>query len=262
MILVATEHLVQFSGGVGSWAAARRVRDRYMKEGDTLTLLFADTKMEDEDLYRFIEEAAADVEGNLIKISDGRDVWEVFFDTGYLGNSRIDPCSKLLKRTLLRKWIQDNCKASDTVIYLGIDWSEIHRLEKAEPFWGGWALKAPLTEKPYLEKEDFIQQLMDRGIDPPRLYAMGFPHNNCGGFCVKAGQAQFALLLEQFPERYAYHENKEQEIREYLGKDVSILVDRRGGTKKTLTLKSLRERIESGEKIRGSFGGCGCALDG
>jgi hypothetical protein len=41
-----------FSGGAGSWGAARRVADEHGT--DDLVLLFADTHMEDADLYRFI----------------------------------------------------------------------------------------------------------------------------------------------------------------------------------------------------------------
>ncbi len=39
------KHVVMFSGGAGSWATARRVIDR----GLDPVLLFADTRMEDED---------------------------------------------------------------------------------------------------------------------------------------------------------------------------------------------------------------------
>lgn len=50
-------HLVMFSGGAGSYAAAKRV---VAEHGPANTLLiFADTKMEDEDLYRFVGEAVA-----------------------------------------------------------------------------------------------------------------------------------------------------------------------------------------------------------
>ena len=74
-----------------------------------------------------------------------------------------------------------------------------------------------------------LDWLKREGIEPPRLYKLGFPHNNCGGFCIKAGQAHFLHLMKTFPDRFAYHEAKEQEIRDYLGADVSILRDRRGG---------------------------------
>ena len=53
------KHVVMFSGGAGSWAAAKRVAERHGTAD--LTLLFTDTLMEDEDLYRFLHEAAAAV---------------------------------------------------------------------------------------------------------------------------------------------------------------------------------------------------------
>jgi hypothetical protein len=99
------------------------------------------------------------------------------------------------------------------------------------------------------------------GIEPPRLYAMGFPHNNCGGFCVKAGQAQFALLLRTMPDRYRYHEEQEEAMRVVVGNH-SILSDRTGGTRKPLSLKRFREIIErQGAFDRDEWGGCGCAIE-
>lgn len=65
------QHVVQFSGGKGSWAAAKLVAQRYGTEH--LTLLFADTLMEDWDLYRFIEEAAANVGGRYLRVAEGRE---------------------------------------------------------------------------------------------------------------------------------------------------------------------------------------------
>jgi hypothetical protein len=252
-------HVVMFSGGVGSWAAAIRVINKVGK--DNIVLLFADTLIEDEDLYRFIDEAAADLGVPITRAADGRDPWEVFFDEKFLGNSRVDPCSKILKRQKLDSWLKENCDPDNTVVYVGIDWSEEHRFTtlKERKLSQGWSYEAPLCSPPFLSKAQMIMELQLRGIRPPRLYAMGFSHNNCGGFCVKAGQAHWANLLNKMPERYKYHEGKEKEIREYLGKDVSILVDRRGGKRKPLTLESFRKRVESGVAIdRFDFGGCGC----
>ncbi len=55
------KHVVMFSGGLASWAAAKRVAAE--NGTDALVLLFSDTLMEDEDLYRFLDQAAADVGG-------------------------------------------------------------------------------------------------------------------------------------------------------------------------------------------------------
>lgn len=266
-----TRHIVMFSGGLVSWATARRVVERH-GAGD-LTLLFTDTKMEDEDLYRFLGEASRDIfrnmPPNLISLAEGRDPWRVFLDEGMIGNSRADICSRILKRDLADKWLADNCDPAETTIYIGLDWTEEHRFDdgrgggaKNRYARNGWVCEAPLCERPYLDRSDLRQLLADAGIRLPRLYDLGFAHNNCGGFCIKAGQAHFVHLLRTLPERYAYHEAKEEEARATFGKDVSILRDRRSGETKPLTLRALRERIEAGGQYDiFDIGGCGCFVE-
>lgn len=255
------KHIIQFSGGLGSYAAARLIVDKHGAENTVL--LFADTLIEDEDLYRFLDEAHKDLGCELVRIADGRDPWQIFRDERFLGNSRVDPCSKILKRELLRRHMDTHFNPATDLTYIGIDWTEEHRFEKAKARWLPWTVLAPLCDPASGSKAQWKQFLEGRGIKLPRLYGLGFPHNNCGGFCVKAGQAHFKNLLDKFPERYAYHEQKEQELREYLGKDVAILKDRTGGNKKgrPLTLREFRERVQStGAYDKHEWGGCGCAL--
>jgi len=251
------KHIVMFSGGINSWAAARRVADRYGT--DHLTLLFADTKIEDEDLYRFLEEAAVDVGGELVKIADGRTIWEVFHDERFLGNHRVDPCSKILKRELIDRWLADNCDPTDTLVAMGFDWSEGHRMDrmrKRDTVWNRWA---PLLERPYITREQTMDMLRQQGVRVPRLYELGFQHNNCGGGCVKAGQAAWAHLLKTLPDRYKSWEDNEEEFRRFIGKDVGILTDRRGGTRKVMTLRQFRERVQQSEEYdTQDWGACGC----
>jgi hypothetical protein len=59
------------------------------------------------------------------------------------------------------------------------------------------------------------------------------------------------------PERYAYHERKEQEFREKFGWDVSFLRSRIGGESKPLTLRILRETADQQTDLF-DWGGCGC----
>lgn len=247
-----------FSGGAGSWGAAKRVAERHGT--DDLTLLFADTLIEDEDLYRYLGEAAANVGGELVRLEEGRDPWQIFFDERFLGNTRIDPCSKILKRQLMRGWLEQNRDPDDTTVYLGFDWTEIHRMERASGYWAPWVVEAPLCQPPLTSKADLLEELFTQGVKPPRLYGMGFEHNNCGGFCIKAGQAQFERLLRMMPDRYRYHERREQELRDYLGKDVAILRDRQGGTVKPLTLRAFRERLEANPTLfdDSEWGACAC----
>lgn len=255
--------VVMFSGGVGSWAAARRVADAH--GAAEMTLLFCDTLMEDEDLYRFLDDAAADIGAPLVRLADGRTPWQVFEDERFLGNSRIDPCSKILKRQIADRWLTENCDSARTTIYVGIDWTEAHRFDRLRERRSaqGWTYEAPLTAAPYLSKQGMLAQLRAAGIEPPRLYAMGFAHNNCGGFCCKAGQGHFANLLRVMPERYAEHESREERMRDMLNRDVSMMTDRSGdGKKKPLTMRALRKRIESNGTVdREDIGGCGCFVD-
>jgi hypothetical protein len=104
-----------------------------------------------------------------------------------------------------------------------------------------------------------IEWARSENLEPPRLYAQGFPHNNCGGGCVRAGQGQFKMLYEQNPARFALWETKENELRGPLG-DVSILRDRRGGVTHPLPLSVLRQRVDSQRQLVDNFdiGGCRC----
>jgi hypothetical protein len=64
------------------------------------------------------------------------------------------------------------------------------------------------------------------------------------------------------PDRYAQHEREEEALRSYLGKDVAVMRDRRGGQSRPMTMKEFRERIEAGAvHDRHDWGGCGCAID-
>jgi len=251
--------VVFFSGGMSSFFTAVRVAEKY---GTTnLTLLFTDTSYEDEDLYRFLKEGAAYVGGNLIQLKDGRNPWQVFEDVKFLGNSQVDPCSRILKREPAKKWITENFPDPDSaVLYLGMNWDEEHRLDRSKIYWNPYQLEGILFEPPLMNRDSMMAELERIGIKPPRLYALGFPHNNCGGFCIKAGHAHFKLLLEKLPDKYAEAEEREEHIRNLLDKDVAIMRDRRGGTATPLTMKEFRSRNTS-ELDLFEWGGCGCFTD-
>ena len=245
-----------FSGGVGSWGAARRAAAKYGREN--LTLLFADTKIEDPDLYRFLDEAAADIGAPLVKIADGRTPFDVFRDHRYLGNSRIAPCSRVLKQEPTRKWMEEN--ASDAVVILGIDWTEEHRLAGARKGWAPFQVEAPLCERPLVMKPDLLDELEARGIRRPALYREGFVHNNCGGGCVRSGIGQFAHLYRTRPMTFMTWEDAEADMRAFLGGDVSILRDRTRGKTRPMTLRELRNRLAAQPSMFDGedWGGCGC----
>lgn len=253
------KHIVFYSGGMGSFMTAKRVIEKYGKE--EVVLLFTDTMIEDEDLYRFLDQSSDYLGVPVTKIADGRTPWEVYEKERFIGNSRIAPCSHILKQEMSAKWLKEHYGPNECVLYLGIDWTEEHRKAKPIKNWKPYTVEFPMCDEPYLTKEDYLEELEKAKIDVPRLYKMGFAHNNCGGFCCRAGQGHFINLLQQMPERFKFHEEKEQELREYLGKDYSILRRQKNKVKEQLTLKTLREEWESNNKENIDLldiGGCGC----
>ena len=263
------KHVVMFSGGIGSWATAKRVIARHGAQN--VVLLFSDVKGntdnlhigEDEDTYRFIKDAEINLGAPVVTVMDGRNIWEVFRDRKFLGNSRLANCSHILKQKPARDWLDANCDPDQTTVYVGIDWSEIHRLPSIVRNYLPYKAEAPLTEPPYLDKKDLIEWAESEGLKAPRLYELGFAHNNCGGGCVRAGQAQFKKLLEVMPERFAMWEAKEQEVIKHIGKDVSILTDMKDGVKRPLPLIELRRRVEDQPQLVDELdvGGCGCFFE-
>ncbi len=237
-----TTHVVQYSGGIGSWAAAQRVAAAHGTAD--LVLLVADTGVEDPDLWRFVRDSTTRIGVAPTIVADGRTPFEVFHDQRFLGNSRLAPCSMVLKQRPCRTWLREHTDPADTVLYVGIDWSETRRVPAIERGWEPWTVRFPMCDPPYLTKQDMLDRCARQGIRPPRLYELGFAHNNCGGVCVRAGQRQWRHLLDTFPDRYELAEQREQRLRAELG-DVAILRERRAGISRPLTLAELRRRHTS-----------------
>lgn len=300
-----TDAVAMVSGGEGSAFTAHLAMQRHGR----LRSLFTDTLAEDTDLYRFLIETVFAVAGRVAPrglverarripewhedrfgrraplaelrrdvteqlpgfswVAQGMDPWEIYMKERFLGNSSVDPCSKILKRQASARWLVANCIAEETLVYVGIDWTEIHRFDdgkggglRPRRAADGWRYAAPMCEPPFLSRSDAAAWVRSLGIERPRLTREGFAHNNCATHCCKAGQGHRAHQLRVHPERYAFDEAREEEARALLG-DVSMMTDRSGdGEKKPLTMRSLRERIERGQQPdMFDIGGCGCFID-
>src|SRR5882724_12765223 len=95
-------HVVNFSGGLCSFWAAWRVVQRHGPE--PVVLLFADTLVEDADLYAFNARASELLGVPITRLSTGEDPWTLFRRKGLIGNSRFPICSVMLKREPLDAW--------------------------------------------------------------------------------------------------------------------------------------------------------------
>ena len=288
-------NIVFYSGGTGSFMAAERVFNE-----DT-HLLFTDTLIEHNDLYRFLIDsiehfykvdmssirplidqlvhvaddlALRKAQLRVIQASvnalcpkfhwlryevngDGVSPWDIFNNDRYIGNSRVAKCSTIIKQRLARDYIRDNFTQGEFNVVLGIDWTEVHRMAAPRENWNKLANDTlfPLCDAPYIDKEVHFERLNQLGIDIPHLYKIGAAHNNCGGFCVRGGQAHFKNLLENDPKLFDYHAEEEAKLIEVIGKDVSILRKTVKGVRVTLPLNELKNE-HSIDKF--DLGACGC----
>lgn len=300
------------SGGSCSWAACKL---HAACEGtDNLTLLFADTLIECDDLYRFLVETAANIFGvpcpdipglrdipplwemparkdhlaklraaafdaipRLVWVADGRHPWEVYRDERFIGNSLADPCSKILKRELLDRWMNANCDRPTTRGVVGLGAWERERFEgqyvakNGKKEWKpglaermaakGWAFRAPLIYwRPAMDRKDIYAWLDREGIDPPALSEEGFDTNNCGGWCCKMGAKQAHRLYHRRPETYRWHAEQEQLTQAHIGTDCTALRREVGGKKVSLPLAELGAELAAADAntLFPSQPACGC----
>lgn len=248
---------ISFSGGLASGVSALIAHEN----GLDFNLLFADTLIEDEDLYRFNADIAKAVGKEIIVLRTGKTPWDSFVDNKWIGNSRTAHCSNDLKTVPVREWLKENALDSDPLV-LGMDWSEQDRLERAQKRWDRPVVSLLNQFKVWRPAyEDYLKKY---GIEKPRLYKYGFEHNNCGGFCVKAGQVQFERLYRMMPERYGWHEKQMIIASDKIGETARPFLRMTvGGELKYLTLTEFREHLERGTAELDMFSesGCGCFTD-
>lgn len=228
-------------------------------------------------------ERAMEALPELVWLVEGRDPWEIFRDGKFLGNSLVDPCSRVGKREIADAWRMRHCFregelfAAADYFAVGIGLHEKHRFDDGKggglgPRMAadGWNYHAPLIDAEQAVNEggcEYMSLLFSPveqlGVRGQRMYQQGYKHGNCGGFCIKAGQAHWANRFRVQPERFAYDAMMERKLGAYIGKPVSMLTDRRGSAKKKpLTLDDFEKRLRARPNRKFEYqpgeSGCGC----
>lgn len=243
-------HVVNVSGGAASAVCLFRVLERYGREN--VRAVFADTRWEHPDCYRFIDDVERSSGVQIDRLSDGRNVWDVFTEAGMLTMSTGGcKASWELKRRPLLTYTE--AIDGDVTTHIGFGPDEDDRMQRIQAAMPDRRFDVPLTWKPQLGRCDVMDDLKRRGIQVPSMYADGYPHANCGGACILAGIKQWAGLLKDNPELYRTSEENEERFQQILrdrGRDEhTILKDRRGGVVQNYSLRQLREDIESGRRV-------------
>lgn len=214
-------HIIFFSGGKSSFAVADYVKEKHPE--DNIVLYFTDTCWEDEDLYRFINEASDKLQLPMLTHSRGITPPQLMVQQKFMSNNRAGTCSKELKMKVaarylkkgiipeIEKWHNKHFLKSENFVegatlYFGISFEEMHREEPIRANWKPFKVAMPLIEN-IIDNDSILAKY---NIKQPRLYDMQFTHNNCKGRCVKAGQGHFKnLIMKDFE---TFNELMEQEL--------------------------------------------------
>jgi hypothetical protein len=237
-------HVVSFSTGLSSALTVERVLGRYGRQ-DT-TVVFMDTLIEDPDNYRFMEEMEARWELEIVILREGRDPYQFASDQNMIFNQLVHRCTQTLKIKPFMAYLKT--LPEKPVIYLGIDYSEVHRCQAITRSYNaaGYQVDYPLLWKPIEKRPYPYVARQDWGIEPPRMYSEGYTHANCGGSCFAQGQGDWLRTLTISPGLYRKREKWEAAMRQRPGPSQhAILRDQSNHKVTPLTLQELRERYQS-----------------
>lgn len=200
-------HIVSFSTGLPSAIVAYLV----CKEHPDALVVFADVKIEDSDNYRFYEDVEKLIGKKIIYLSGDKDPYEIADNEGYayIPNQMTATCTQKGKIEILRAFAQ----AGD-IMYIGMDLKDVKRRRNLQAPIDNWAKDGVTVKYPLIEQGiDPHELAKELGLVPPRMYALNYKHANCGGRCVKQGQYDWLITLQNFPDRYQLSELWEQKKR-------------------------------------------------
>lgn len=185
-------YIVAFSGGLASAVMAKIVADCVKgKTSHKIILLYHDTKTEPPDNDRFRSEVAKYIGCPITEDSDGRDIWQVFEDEGFLGNGRNTPCSRILKQERSLNFVR---KYHHAVLCLGFTVEEWRRAQRSKARYAKKRIDVafPLLEHGISKEECEHRVVNCWGIKKPKMYDWA-DHANCIP-CVKGGKAYWGLI--------------------------------------------------------------------
>jgi len=269
--------IIFFSGGKSSFTVAWWVKNKH--PNDNIILYFTDTMFEDEDLYRFNYEVSDKLELPLLIHADGRNPLDLMQQQNFLYNSRIARCSLELKVMVASKFLRKGIKPNheqwhnkkylksenfieNPILYFGIGYGEAHRRTAIEKNWQPLETQFPLIDE-YVDTNTILNQY---NIKQPKLYDMGFAHNNCKGRCIKGGQGHWLHLLKN--DYVSFQEMRDFEIMmngiinaKNNTKDVKYSFLKKKGQPYLLKDLEYDFRNKPQQLDIWDFGGCGCFVE-
>lgn len=206
------KYIVSVSGGAGSTVALERCLAIHGYENTVA--IFADTNTEHSSLYELLEAIKArHSKLEFIWLTDGRNIWDVFDKSGII-KTPTGACkaSLELKQKPIARWVSDNATPETHVMVSGLEWAEPERRERFDKRWAPFKCWHPLVDDPILSDCQIKDSIESLGYPEQPLYQRRYPHNNCGGGCVLAGQGQWAGLYQDDLPTYRWHQEREAQF--------------------------------------------------
>jgi len=182
------QHIVCFSGGLGSAIVAIETVRRYGAENVILLNHNISSKVEDLDIKRFKKEVSEYLNisityANMDRFED-KDQFDVSLEERAFTIGTYASCTKKLKTEPFEKYLQDKWmdKKDECIIYYGFDINEINRIVRRATFLGKSGFN---TVFPLAQWSNLIKETKSIGIEHPLTYS-SYKHANCKG-CLKGG---------------------------------------------------------------------------
>ena len=163
-------------------------------------IAYCDTGSDDADNLRFLADCSAWF-GQRIKLlrnPQWNDTWHVWEKRKWLSGADGAPCTGELKV----KPRLDFQEPDDVHVFgYTADANDVRRARVLRDNWPELNIQTPLIDRG-ITKAACLAMVMNAGIAPPRVYAMGFPNANCIP-CVKAtSPAYWALVRKEYPHQF------------------------------------------------------------
>jgi hypothetical protein len=160
-------------------------------------IAYCETGAEDHDNERFMLDCEKWFQQSVTRLKNDkwRDTWDVWETRRFLSGIAGAPCTGELKMAPRLAF-----QLPDDIHVFGYtsDSSDVQRANALRENWPDLHIKTPLIDAG-LTKAACLAMVLNAGIKPPRVYAMGFANANCIP-CVKATSPDYwALVRKEFP---------------------------------------------------------------
>ena len=195
--------VVWFSCGAASAVAAKFALKKYKN----CEIVYCDTGGEHESNKQFLKDCEKWLKRKITILKNEKyvDHFDVFKKERYLYGHLGSRCTVELKKKLRLEY-----QKPDDIHIFGYTFDEKNRAEKFESHNPELFVDWILIEKE-VSKENCLGILWQSGIKLPKMYDLGYNHNNCIG-CVKGGMGYWNKIRKDFPDHYNKMAKIEREI--------------------------------------------------